>query len=133
MGSRWVGTLSVALEPMGQSTVRPGEGCGRAFKGRKIEMLQNDAGKIAVTLSQGQTVSLVHPDGTVCVVAPTPKQVGKCHLVIIAPKTVRIERDQETADEIVRLRAERDEARRKYNEAKARIAELLGEGVGPHY
>ncbi len=96
-------------------------------------MLQNDAGKIAVTLSQGQTVSLVHPDGTVCVVAPTPKQVGKCHLVIIAPKTVRIERDQETADEIVRLRAERDEARRKYNEAKARIAELLGEGVGPHY
>ena len=64
-----------------------------------------------MTLRHGQSVSLVHPDGTVCVVAPTPKQVGKCHIVIIAPKAVRIERDKETADEIERLRTERDEVR----------------------
>lgn len=92
---------------------------------REDRMLQNDAGKVAVTLSQGQSVSLVHPDGTVCVVAPTPKQVGKCHLVIMAPKTVRIERDKGTVDEIVRLRAERDEARRKYNKAEASNLSLL--------
>lgn len=112
-------------------------------------MLQNDAGKIAVTLSPGQSVSLVHPDGTVCVIAPTPKQVGKCHLVIIAPKAVRIERDPGPTDEISRLRAERDEARRKYDEAKASNVKLISQlqagkpsdlprgtssdqGVGPH-
>jgi hypothetical protein len=48
-----------------------------------------------MTLRHGQSVSLVHPDGTVCVVAPTPKQIGKCHIVIIAPKAVRIERNKE--------------------------------------
>jgi hypothetical protein len=48
-----------------------------------------------MTLRHGQSVSLVHPDGTVCVVAPTPKQVWKCHIVIIAPKAVRIERNKE--------------------------------------
>ena len=46
-------------------------------------------------LRHGQSVSLVHPDGTVCVVAPTPKQIGKCHIVIIAPKAVKIERHKE--------------------------------------
>jgi hypothetical protein len=52
-------------------------------------------GHVAMTLRHGQSVSLVHPDGTVCVVAPTPKQVWKCHIVIIAPKAVRIERNKE--------------------------------------
>ena len=52
-------------------------------------------GQVAMTLRHGQSVSLVHPDGTVCVVAPTPKQVGKCHIVIIAPKAVRIERNKD--------------------------------------
>ena len=52
-------------------------------------------GQVAMTLRHGQSVSLVHPDGTVCVVAPTPKQIGKCHIVIIAPKAVRIERNKE--------------------------------------
>ena len=55
----------------------------------------DNAGNVAMTLRHGQSVSLVHPDGTVCVVAPTPKQVGKCHIVIIAPKAVRIERNKE--------------------------------------
>ena len=73
-----------------------------------------NTGQVAMTLRHGQSVSLVHPDGTVCVVAPTPKQIGKCHIVIIAPKAVRIERDKETADEIERLRAERDEVRQSY-------------------
>ena len=73
-----------------------------------------NTGQVAMTLRHGQSVSLVHPDGTVCVVAPTPKQVGKCHIVIIAPKAVRIERDKETADEIERLRTERDEVRQSY-------------------
>lgn len=57
--------------------------------------MQADTGQVAMTLRHGQSVSLVHPDGTVCVVAPTPKQVGKCHIVIIAPKAVRIERHKE--------------------------------------
>lgn len=81
--------------------------------------MESLTGQVAMTLRHGQSVSLVHPDGTVCVVAPTPKQVGKCHIVIIAPKAVRIERDKETADEIERLRTERDEARRRICEMEA--------------
>jgi hypothetical protein len=80
-----------------------------------------------MTLRHGQSVSLVHPDGTVCVVAPTPKQIGKCHIVIIAPKAVRIERDKETADEIERLRAERDEARRMYLASTCSEDEIIHE------
>ena len=76
--------------------------------------MQTDLGHVAMTLRHGQRVSLIHPDGTVCIVEPTPKQFGKCHIVIIAPKTVRIERDKESADEIEQLRKERDEARRQY-------------------
>ena len=82
--------------------------------------MQTDLGHVAMTLRHGQRVSLIHPDGTVCIVEPTPKQVGKCHIVIIAPKTVRIERDKESVDEIEQLRKERDEARRELKEAKAR-------------
>jgi hypothetical protein len=67
-----------------------------------------------MTLRHGQRVSLIHPDGTVCIVEPTPKQFGKCHIVITAPKEVRIERDKESADEIEQLRKERDEARRMW-------------------
>ena len=74
--------------------------------------MQTDRGHVAMTLRHGQRVSLIHPDGTVCIVEPTPKQFGKCHIVIIAPKAVRIERDKESADEIEQLRKERDEARR---------------------
>ena len=75
--------------------------------------MQTDLGHVAMTLRHGQRVSLIHPDGTVCIVEPTPKQFGKCHIVITAPKTVRIERDKESADEIEQLRKERDEARRE--------------------
>ena len=75
--------------------------------------MQTDVGHVAMTLRHGQRVSLIHPDGTVCIVEPTPKQVGKCHIVIIAPKEVRIERDKESVDEIEQLRKERDEARRE--------------------
>ena len=75
--------------------------------------MQTDLGHVAMTLRHGQRVSLIHPDGTVCIVEPTPKQFGKCHIVIIAPKAVRIERDKESADEIEQLRKERDEARRE--------------------
>jgi hypothetical protein len=51
-----------------------------------------------MTLRHGQRVSLIHPDGTVCIVEPTLKQVGKCHIVITAPKAVKIRRDKETTD-----------------------------------
>ena len=82
-------------------------------------------GQVAMTLRHGQSVSLVHPDGTVCVVAPTPKQIGKCHIVIIAPKAVRIERDKETADEIEQLEAALLKAINERNEAKERNVRLL--------
>ena len=48
-----------------------------------------------MTIRHGQRVSLIHPDGTVCIVEPTPKQFGKCHIVITAPKAVKIRRDKE--------------------------------------
>ena len=48
-----------------------------------------------MTLRHGQRVSLIHPDGTVCIIEPTLKQVGKCHIVITAPKSVKIRRDKE--------------------------------------
>ena len=54
-----------------------------------------NTGQVATKLRHGQSVSLVHPDGTVCVIAPTPKQIGKCHIVIIAPKTVKIKLHKE--------------------------------------
>jgi hypothetical protein len=86
-----------------------------------------NTGQVAMTLRHGQSVSLVHPDGTVCVVAPTPKQVGKCHIVIIAPKAVRIERDKETADEIEQLEAALLKAINERNEAKERNVRLLSQ------
>lgn len=89
-------------------------------------MIDNtNTGQVAMTLRHGQSVSLVHPDGTVCVVAPTPKQIGKCHIVIIAPKAVRIERDKETADEIEQLEAALLKAINERNEAKERNVRLL--------
>lgn len=81
--------------------------------------MQTDLGHVAMTLRHGQRVSLIHPDGTVCIVEPTPKQFGKCHIVITAPKTVRIERDKESADEIEQLRKERDEARREVCQSRS--------------
>ena len=81
--------------------------------------MQTDLGHVAMTLRHGQRVSLIHPDGTVCIVEPTPKQFGKCHIVITAPKAVRIERDKESADEIEQLRKERDEARLMWCEVMA--------------
>jgi len=87
--------------------------------------MESLTGQVAMTLRHGQSVSLVHPDGTVCVVAPTPKQVGKCHIVIIAPKAVRIERDKETADEIEQLEAALLKAINERNEAKERNVRLL--------
>jgi hypothetical protein len=57
--------------------------------------MQTDLGHVAMTLRHGQRVSLIHPDGTVCIVEPTLKQVGKCHIVITAPKAVKIRRDKE--------------------------------------
>jgi len=84
-----------------------------------------NTGQVAMTLRHGQSVSLVHPDGTVCVVAPTPKQIGKCHIVIIAPKAVRIERDKETADEIEQLEAALLKALHERDEAKERNVRLL--------
>ena len=57
--------------------------------------MQTDLGHVAMTLRNGQRVSLIHPDGTVCIVEPTLKQVGKCHIVITAPKAVKIRRDKE--------------------------------------
>ena len=100
--------------------------------------MDSPTGQVAMTLRHGQSVSLVHPDGTVCVVAPTPKQIGKCHIVIIAPKAVRIERDKETADEIERLRAECERLRKdglrhidtlvaERDEARARNVRLLSQ------
>jgi len=86
-----------------------------------------NTGQVAMTLRHGQSVSLVHPDGTVCVVAPTPKQIGKCHIVIIAPKAVRIERDKETADEIEQLEAALLKAINERNEAKERNVRLLSQ------
>jgi len=89
--------------------------------------MDSPTGQVAMTLRHGQSVSLVHPDGTVCVVAPTPKQIGKCHIVIIAPKAVRIERDKETADEIEQLEAALLKAINERNEAKERNVRLLSQ------
>jgi len=89
--------------------------------------MESLTGQVAMTLRHGQSVSLVHPDGTVCVVAPTPKQIGKCHIVIIAPKAVRIERDKETADEIEQLEAALLKAINERNEAKERNVRLLSQ------
>ena len=55
-----------------------------------------NAGNVAVTLRQGQSVAIIDENGRhVAIIAPTPKHVGKMHLVVRAPKSIRIIRERD--------------------------------------
>ncbi len=55
-----------------------------------------NAGNVAVTLRQGQSVVILDENGRcVAIVAPTPKHVGKMHLVVRAPKSIRVIREKD--------------------------------------
>lgn len=55
-----------------------------------------NAGNVAVTLRQGQSVAIIDENGRhVAIIAPTPKHTGKMHLVVRAPKSIRVIRERD--------------------------------------
>ena len=56
----------------------------------------DNAGNVAVTLRQGESIALLDENGeTLAIFAPRPKQRWRMHIVVRAPKSIRVIREKD--------------------------------------